>query len=207
MKKKIKLLLADDHAIVRQGLATILGFQPDFDVVGEAEDGEDAVRKTATLKPDVVIMDLMMPTLSGAEATAQIRRHDPETFVVVLTSYGTSADLAQALENGATGALLKTASKEELFGCIRDVASGLTFISPDVQQSLSEARELPELTPRQLEILQSLSRGLTNNDIAKQLGLRTAGIKSHLLTIFRKLGVANRSEAVALALRKHLLKA
>ena len=102
MKKKIKLLLADDHAIVRQGLATILGFQPDFDVVGEAEDGEDAVRKTATLKPDVVIMDLMMPTLSGAEATAQIRRHDPETFVVVLTSYGTSADLAQGLENGAT---------------------------------------------------------------------------------------------------------
>ena len=205
MKRKIKLLIADDHAIVRQGLATILGFQPDFAVVGEAEDGQDAVEKVRTLHPDIVIMDLMMPVLNGSDATARIRREDPDAKVVILTSYADSADLSRALENGAVGILSKTAPKEDLFACLHAVANGETVITDDIRRALAENDGATELTPRQLDILQSLSRGLTNGEIAKQLGLSTAGIKFHLLTIFRKLGAANRSEAVSIAHRKQLL--
>ena len=206
MKRKIKLLIADDHAIVRQGLATILSFQPDFAVVGEAEDGQDAVNKAKSLHPDVVIMDLMMPVLNGSDATALIRQENPNTKVVILTSYADSTDLSHALENGAVGILSKTAPKEDLFACLNAVANGETVISYEIQRSLIENNEAISLTTRQLDILQSLSRGLTNEDIAKQLGLSTAGIKFHLLTIFRKLGAATRAEAAAIALRKHLLK-
>ena len=206
MKPKISLLIADDHAIVRQGLSSIFRFQPDFSVVAEAEDGEEAVSKTSSLHPDVVIMDLLMPQMDGAEATARIKRANPDTHVIILTSYGDSPDLVAALENGASGALTKTAPKEELFACIRDVVSGMTVISTEIQQSLLEDTGLQTLTSRQLEILHSLSRGLTNKEIAKQFGLTTAGVKSHLISIFRKLEVSNRSEAVAIALRKHLLK-
>ena len=206
MKRKIKLLIADDHAIVRQGLATILGFQPDFAVVGEAEDGQDAVDKARALHPDIVIMDLMMPVLNGSDATARIRREDPGAKVVILTSYADSADLSRALENGAVGILSKTAPKEDLFACLHAVANGETVIADDIRRTLDENDSVLELTPRQLDILQALSRGLTNGEIAKLLGLSTAGIKFHLLTIFRKLGVANRSEAVDIAHRKHLLK-
>ena len=206
MKRKIKLLIADDHAIVRQGLATILGFQPDFAVVGEAEDGQDAVDKARTLHPDIVIMDLMMPVLNGSDATALIRQENPNTKVVILTSYADSADLSHALENGAVGILSKTAPKEDLFDCLHAVTNGETVITDQIRRSLRENDEAVSITPRQFDILQYLSRGLTNEDIAKMLGLSTAGIKFHLLTIFRKLGAANRTEAVSIAQRKHLLK-
>lgn len=206
MKRKIKLLIADDHAIVRQGLATILGFQPDFAVVGEAEDGQDAVDKARTLHPDIVIMDLMMPVLNGSDATALIRQGNPDTKVVILTSYADSTDLSHALENGAVGILSKTAPKEDLFACLHAVTAGQTAVADEIRRTLNENNDAVTLTPRQMDILQSLSRGLTNDDIAKELGLSMAGIKFHLLTIFRKLGVSNRAEAVGIALRKHLLK-
>lgn len=203
---QITILIADDHAIVREGLAVILGLHPDFTVIGEAEDGKVAVEMARIRQPDVVLMDLMMPVVDGAEATEQIKAACPQTKILILTSYGDSFSLNRALENGANGALSKTLPKEQLFSAIHDVTQGNRIISADIQQTLREREALPDLTQRQLDILQSLSRGLTNRDIAQQFGLSMAGIKFHLLAIFRKLNVANRSEAVSLALRKHLVK-
>ena len=204
MPTKLKILVVDDHAIVREGLVAILKFQKDLAVVGEAEDGAIAVQKVRELKPDVVIMDLMMPDMGGADATAEIMRESPDTKILMLTSYGTSAELSRAFASGATGAITKTLPKEELLAAIRDVAAGVRVVSPEISQTLQEDASTPSLTPRQLEILHSLTRGLTNDDIAREFGLSKAGVKFHLLTIFRKLNVANRTEAVGLASRKHL---
>ena len=204
MQSKLKILVVDDHAIVREGLIAILKFQKDITIVGEAEDGAIAVRKTQELRPDVVIMDLMMPNMGGADATAEIMRISPETKILLLTSFGTSAELSRAFANGATGAITKTLPKEEMLAAIRDVAAGVRVVSPEIAQTLQEEAVIPTLTPRQLEILHSLTRGLTNEDIAREFGLSKAGVKFHLLTIFRKLDVSNRTEAVGYASRKHL---
>lgn len=207
MPAKLKILIVDDHAIVRDGLAAILKFQKDMTVVGEADDGQSAIQKAQTLRPDVILMDLMMPNMNGADATAAIKQVLPETQILLLTSYGTSSELSRAFRNGATGAITKSLPKEELLAAIRNVATGMRIASPEIEQTLNEESETPTLTPRQLEILRSLARGLTNDDIAHEFGLSKAGVKFHLLTIFRKLNVANRTEAVSLALRKHLLTA
>ena len=206
MSTKLKILVVDDHAIVREGLVSILKFQKDLTVVGEAADGAEAIRKTLQIKPNIVIMDLMMPNMGGAEATAEIKRTSPETKVLILTSFGSSAELSSAFANGADGAITKTLPKNEMLSAIRDVASGTHVMSPEIEQTLREDATMPTLTPRQLEILHSLTRGLTNDDIAREFGLSTAGVKFHLLTLFRKLNVSNRTEAVAIAMRKHLLK-
>lgn len=206
MRGKLKLIIADDHAIIRDGIAAILAFQDDMTLVDQAEDGEEAVRKTAARKPDLVIMDLRMPGVNGAEATARIKRADPAVRVLVLTSYGDSADLARAMRNGADGTIEKTAPKEELLAAIRTVAAGNGFVSDEISRQLAEAEEIAELTERQIDILEGLARGLTNQEIAKKCHLSEAGVKFHLLTIFRKLGVSNRAEAVSLALRRNLLK-
>ncbi len=202
----IKVLLADDHAIVRMGLASLLGTKNDIEVVGEAEDGEAAVRKVLKLAPDVVIMDLMMPKMDGVEATAEIHRRLPDVKIMVLTSYGASDGIAHALSAGATGALMKSTEFSEFVTAIRRVAAGERVIAPEIARQLAEDPPVPELTPRQAEILQSITRGLTNADIAKQLGIREDSVKEHVNAIFAKLGAANRSEAVAITLRKHLLK-
>lgn len=204
MQKQLKILIVDDHAIVRDGLVAILKFQKDLLVAGEAEDGLLAAEKVKELEPDVVIMDLMMPNMGGADATAAILRIRPETRILLLTSYGTSAELARAFRNGAIGAITKTLPKEELLSAIRNVAAGIRTVSPEIEQTLEEEAVMPELTSRQMEILHSLTRGLTNEDIAREFGLSKAGVKFHLLTIFRKLNVSNRTEAVGLASRKHL---
>lgn len=204
MTDKIKILIVDDHAIVRDGLGAILRFQKDMTVVGEAEDGASAVEKVGRLSPDVIILDLMMPNMDGAEATKEILKVNPTTKILLLTSYGTSTELSRALGNGAMGAITKTLPKEDLLSAIRKVAAGIRVISPEIEQTLKEDAEMPKLSSRHLEILHSLTRGLTNDDIALELGLSKAGVKFHLLTIFRKLNVSNRAEAVGLALRKHL---
>ena len=206
MPSKLKILIVDDHAIVRDGLAAILKFQKDMVVVGEAEDGRSAMQKARELSPDIILMDLMMPSMNGADATAEIKQILPDTQILLLTSYGTSADLSRAFRNGATGAITKSLPKEELLSAIRNVAAGTRVISHEIEQTLREEACAPSLTPRQLEILRSLARGLTNDDIAREFGLSKAGVKFHLLTIFRKLNVSNRTEAVGLAVRKHLVK-
>ena len=206
MPAKLKILIVDDHAIVRDGLAAILRFQKDMTVVGEADDGQSAIQKAQELHPDIILMDLMMPNMNGAEATAAIKRILPDTQILLLTSYGTSSDLSRAFKNGATGAITKSLPKEELLSAIRNVADGMRIASPEIEQTLKEDATMPSLTPRQLEILHSLTRGLTNDDIAREFGLSKAGVKFHLLTIFRKLNVSNRTEAVGLASRKHIFK-
>ena len=206
MKPKIKILIADDHAIVRIGLSALLKTEPDLSVVGVAKDGEEAVAEALRLQPDVIVMDLMMPKKNGVEATAEIHEKLPETKIVILTTFAASDGIKHALDAGATGAVMKTAEDAELVSIIRTVAAGGTVISDEIQQLLTEDPPAEELTPRQLEILESVTRGFTNADIAKQLGLREQSVKEHVSAILVKIGAANRSEAVAITMRKHLLK-
>ena len=203
--KKIKVLIVDDHAIVRMGLASILGTKRDIEVVGDAEDGADAIRKTKRLAPDVVLMDIVMPEMDGATATAEIRRLAPATKILILTSFGEADGIAHALDAGASGALMKNIDYSELVEAIRSVADGKTVIAPEIKKMLQESPPVPELTERQREILLSMSRGLTDADIAVQLHLTSNSVREHITTIFSKLGAANKTEAVAIALRKHLL--
>ena len=204
--KNIRVLIADDHAIVRHGLCALLGTERGIEVVGETEDGNEAVARTKQLAPDVVVMDIVMPRKDGVEATEEIRAAVPSAKIVVLTSFGTSDKISRAIEAGATGALMKTAEDRELLSAIRTVASGGRVISPAVRKLISTDPPAPELTPRQLEILQAMARGLTNKDIAKMFGIRTDGVNEHVLAILAKLGAANRTEAVATAIRKQLIR-
>ena len=204
--KEIKILIADDHAIVRMGLASLFSTQDGLKVVGDAADGNAAVRKALHLKPDVVVMDLMMPGKDGATATAEILEALPETKIVILTTFGTSDGIANALNAGATGALMKSDPTSDLVAAIRKVAKGGTSISAEIERLMEEDPPAKALTPRQMQILEGLVRGLTNQNIATELGIREDRVKGHVNTIFTKLGAANRTEAVAIALRKHLLK-
>lgn len=202
----IRVFLVDDHALMRQGLVSLLGTRKDIEVVGDAESGEAALRKAPRLKPDVIIMDLIMPGMDGAEATRQLRQVLPEAHVLILTSFGTADGIAQALDAGASGAILKTVKLPALAEAIRTVASGGKAIAPEIQQMLDETTPIPPLSPRQNEILESIVRGLTNKDIAKKLGISAPMVNEHLTALFAKIGAANRTEAVTIALRKHLLK-
>ena len=206
MKNTTTILIADDHAIVRMGLASLIGTQDGLEVIGDAEDGEAAVAKALKLKPDVVIMDLMMPKKAGETATAEIHAALPDTKIVILTTFGTSDGIANALNAGASGALMKSAPNSQLVKTIRAVARGERAIAEEVERLMEEDPPAKALTPRQMEILDGLTRGLTNQDIAKELGIREDRVKGHVNTIFAKLGAANRTEAVAIALRKHLLR-
>lgn len=204
MSKPIRILIADDHAMVRDGLATIIGFEKDFEVVGEAVDGTSAVKKAKSLSPDLVLMDLMMPGMGGTEATAEILKARPETKVLVLTSFGSAGELTEVFGNGAAGAITKTMSGEALVKAIRDVMSGKWVVAPEIETALKDSA-LIGLSPRQKQMVDSLTRGLTNKDISRQFGISLATVKLHLSEVFRKLNVANRSEAVSVALKRRLL--
>ena len=206
MNAKIKILVADDHAVVRSGLALLLATERDFEVVGQAKNGEEAVALARKTEPDVVVMDLAMPKMDGAEATRLIHEESPSTRVVILTSFGAADGVAHALEAGATGALMKTAEDETLVATIRRVAAGERVISPDIRRELAANPPVPALTPRQRDILASMTRGLTNKDIASELGIRRDGVDKHVNALLAKIGAANRTEAVAIALKKQLLK-
>ena len=203
---KIKILIADDHALMRVGIRSMLESNTDLTVVGESCDGEAAVAMAQQLRPDVIIMDLMMPKMNGGAATEKILSLLPKTRVIVLTSFGTSSEMAKALHAGAVGALLKESPSEELISAIHAVMAGKTAIHPEVLSYLQSAKEQPELTPRQLDILKSVASGSPDKLIAEQHQISIPGVRKHLNAIMTKLGATSRTEAVAIALRKHLLK-
>ncbi len=204
--KKTTVLIAEDAATVRTGLASLLGSKKDLQVVGQAKNGNEAVEKALALRPDVVLMDLLMPAKDGTQATIESLRQCPEATVLILTSAGTANGIARALAAGAAGAILKRSDFSELVSAIRAVAAGERRIAPEIRKAFADDPPLPELTKRQEEILSSVMRALTNADIARQLALHEQSVKSHVNLICTKLGAANRAEAVAIALRKHLLK-
>ena len=203
---RIKVLIADDHTIVRIGLKALFAEEADIEVVGEAKNGLEAVKVAIETRPDVVIMDLQMPKKDGVEATRELAEKLPSAAVAILTTYGTSDGIAHALQAGARGAMLKTADDARLVSAIRKIAAGEEYVSPDIRKLLAEDPPIPELSTRQREILKSLTSGLTNKEIAQQLGIRRDSVEDHINTLFAKLGATNRAEAVAIALRKHLLK-
>lgn len=204
--KKIRILLCDDHMLLRMGITTLISTVNDMEIVGEARNGSQAIELAASLKPDVVIMDLMMPEMLGSEATGRIHEISPEIKVVILTSFGTSVELAKAVENGAVGILLKDKVDMDLISTIRLVVSGNQVIPTWLIEQIEQDKAFSKLTDRQLEILNSVAEGRSNSDIAKRFGLSEITIKKHLSAIFERLGVANRSQAVALALKKQMLK-
>ena len=206
MNRKTSLLIADDHLVVRMGLAAIIGIEKDMTVVGEACDGREAVRLAAALRPDVIVMDLMMPKLGGTDATEAILKANPAAKILILTTFGTSDELRRALDAGAVGALVKDSAHDQLIAAIRHAASGDLTISPEIKRQLKASEQEPELTPRQIEILTYVAKGLNNREIARQIGIGPDCVKAHLKTAFARLSAASRSEAVAIALRKGLLR-
>ena len=203
---KIKVLIADDHALMRMGLRALLDTQADIEVVGEATDGADAVRKALRLKPDVVVMDIMMPGTDGIAATQQLSENPNGAHVLILTTSTSSDDLNRALRAGAAGAILKSEANAKLLGAIRTVARGKKSVSPEVNTMIAHDPPADDLSPRQREILLALSRGLTNKEIATSLGCSPESVKDRINAICTKLGAANRTEAVTIALRKHLVQ-
>ena len=203
--KTISILIADDHEVVRSGLAAIFGFQKDFAVVAEARNGEEATLLAKRHHPDVIVMDLVMPVKDGVEATREIVADVPSTRILILTTFATSADLQRALDAGAAGAVSKDAPNRELVAAIRAVARGERAVSSDIENQLAAA-DMPALTDRQLEILQALTRGLSNLDIAKMCGISEDGVKAHMKTLFAKLNVSNRLEAASYALKHKLVR-
>jgi DNA-binding NarL/FixJ family response regulator len=205
----IRLLVADDHPVVRDGLRAMLATQPDMELVGEAATGTEAVERALALHPDVVLMDLQMPGLDGPAAIAALRERAPEVRVLVLTTYGTDADITRAVDAGATGYLLKDAPREQLFGAIRAAAKGESVLSPSVATRVLGRMRAPAeeaLSPRELEILQAVARGLSNKQIGRRLYVSEATVKTHLLRIFGKLGVDDRTAAVTVALERGIIR-
>ena len=204
--KKSRILIVDDHALLRRGLKSIIQYQKDMEVVGEAENGKVAVQQAKSLLPDLVVMDLVMPVMDGVEATRLIKAASQQTKILILTTFGTSVDISRALDAGASGAVMKDTPDDKLLSAMRRIAKGETVLSPDIEHMLRNEPEPPKLTERQLDILDALARGFTNRDIALQLGLKLSGVRVHMDAILSKLGAATRTEAIAIAIRKHLLK-
>jgi DNA-binding NarL/FixJ family response regulator len=205
----IRVLVVDDHPVVRQGLIAILGYEPDIEVVGDAADGEQAVRLILERRPDVVLLDLRLPRLDGVEVMRQVRAQAPEVRFLVLTTYDTDEYIGPALAAGAQGYLLKDALPEELARGVRAVMRGAAALEPAVAarllERMAEGERGDELSERELEVLRLLVAGASNKAIAAQLSLSENTIKTHISRIFAKLGVQSRAEAVAVALQRGLV--
>ena len=206
---RIRIVIADDHPVVRDGLCGMLESQPDFEIVGQAADGAEALRLAVELKPDLVLMDLRMPVVDGVTATRQIKVSQPGIQILVLTTYDSDADILPAIEAGATGYMLKDASRDSLYRAVRAAASGEPVFAPSVSRRLIGRMRSPaeeKLSSRELEVLGLVAGGASNSDIAGQLNISQATVKSHLIHIFEKLGVSDRTAAVTLALQRGLIR-
>ena len=208
--RSVRVILCDDHAIVRDGIARVLDAYDDIDVIGTAENGEAGVEATVRLRPDVVLMDLLMPIVDGVQATRRIAAAAPETAVVVLTSFGEQALVMEAIDAGASGFILKDAAPSELVGAIRSAARGEAPLDPRVARAVMSRRPenqpLQEMTAREREVLALVAAGLSNKLIARRLGITEATVKAHLTHIYRRIGVDSRVQA-ALWARQHGLDA
>ena len=205
--KPLRILIVDDHLVVRMGLSALISLEPDMTVVGEAEDGENALELVEKLHPDVIVMDIMMPHMNGVEATVRITAAHPETRILLLTTFSASGEVVQALDAGACGAIVKDSSQKDLVAAIRAVAAGNRVISPEISRTIAGVSSKPQLSERHRAILDYVARGLSNPEIGKLLGIGPDCVKAHLKIIYSRLGVATRAEAVAMALRENLLNA
>ncbi|MEV4355356.1 response regulator transcription factor [Nonomuraea sp. NPDC049625] len=204
----IGLLIVDDHPVVRDGLAGMFGRDPEFEVLGEAADGAEAVRLAQALRPDVILMDLRMPGMDGVSATRELAERGSEARVLVLTTYDTDSHVLPAIEAGATGYLLKDAPRDELLRAVRAAARGEAVLAPSVAALLMSRVRRPApgpLSPREVEVLQLVAAGATNREAAAKLFLTEATVTSHLLNIYAKLGVNDRAAAVTEAFNRGLL--
>lgn len=209
MKRRIRLLVVDDHPVVRDGLKGMLASQQDLELVGEAGNGEEAIRLADELRPDVVLMDLRMPVMDGVTAIVRIKERWPEARVLVLTTYDADADIVRAVAAGATGYILKDAPRDEIFHAIRTTAQGKSYLSSAVASRLMDRAHSPgdeALSEREVEVLEFVSKGASNKEIARHLRLSEATVKSHLLHIFAKLCVNDRTQAVTQALKKGIIR-
>ena len=209
MSDTVRVLIADDHPVVRSGIRGMLASDPRLEVVAEAGDGAEAVALALRERPDVVLMDLRLPELDGASATAEIRNRRPETQVLVLTTYDTDADIVRAIDAGATGYLLKDVPHEELTKAVRAAARGDPVLAPAVAARLMErSRGVAgdSLSAREIEVLQLAARGMSNSEIARELFVSATTVKAHLAHVYRKLGVGDRTAAVTAALEGHIIR-
>ena len=204
--KTLSVLIVDDHSVVRIGMTALLSAEADLQVVGNAKNGIEAISQARALQPDVIVMDMEMPRKDGIEATAEIISEQPDAKILILTSFSTTERIAKAIKAGALGAIMKNADDSEMVAAIRAVGRGKVYLAKDIKRLFKEDPPMPELSPRQREILDAITRGLTNQDIATLLGISLDMVKKHMTALLQKMNVANRSEAVATALRKRLLK-
>jgi len=207
--KPIRVLLVDDHPVVRAGIEGILNSQPDIEVVGEASDGIEAICLNQTLQPDVILMDLQMPKMDGITAIKAIHEQTNPPHILVLTTYDTDADIVRAIQAGATGYLLKDTPREDFFAAVRQVAQGKSVLTPVIASRLMAHMRAPaeeQLSGREIEVLTLVAQGHSNKEIAKQLHISTATVKTHLIHIYGKLGVSDRTASVTTALEKGILR-
>ncbi|PTY07924.1 DNA-binding response regulator [Opitutaceae bacterium EW11] len=204
--EKIRVLVADDHVTVLEGLSAIVGRQPDMVVVAQASNGQEAVELWAKHHPDVTLLDLQMPVLDGVRALEELRQRDPSVRVLMLTTFDTEHDISRAIRAGAKGYLLKDAPREQLLDCIRKVHAGGTFLAPAVVAKLASELSSEPLTGREREVLSLLAAGRSNKEISTNLFISETTVKSHLRGIFAKLNVLSRTEAIAVASRRGLVQ-
>ena len=204
---KLRILLVDDHFVVRLGLADLLSTEPGFEVVGEASDGEEAVNLFLDLKPDIVVMDYELPKLDGPQSVAAIRNRNPAARILMLTVSEAEESIWRAVEAGASGYVLKSAPREDIVSAVRSVGSSPEFFSAAIAAKLQARRKRPSLSPREKDVLKCLVRGLANKEIADFLGLAEPTVKMHLVSVFEKLGARDRTQAAMLAVQRGLLTA